>query len=105
MYRDADAARLYRDERLDEVASILAAGLLRLRNRAALPQAGDQENPPESGRAGLEVPAETVLSGKAGGWRAEAGDHEERSDRIKPFKTLHVSTAAPVKLVCTWSLR
>jgi hypothetical protein len=65
------------DERLREVASILAAGILRLHSRAALPAdpltlrplpqgegwgEGSPKSLPESGPDRLEVPAETVLS-------------------------------------------
>jgi hypothetical protein len=54
------------DERLAEVASILAAGVLRLHARAALPDdAGSQsapENLTESVSSCLEVSDETVLS-------------------------------------------
>jgi hypothetical protein len=65
------------DERLRELASILAAGVLRLRCRAALPAdpltfhplpkgegrgEGGPKNLPESGQDRLEVSAETVLS-------------------------------------------
>ena len=38
----ADAARLSPDERLREMASILAIGVLRLRQRAALPAGKDE---------------------------------------------------------------
>lgn len=58
-----DPSFLTPDQRRSEVASILAAGVLRLRARAAL--AGDDpgpENPPDSGLTCLEVPDETVLS-------------------------------------------
>lgn len=59
-------SRLTPDERLSEVAGILAAGILRLRARAALPEepgdSGDPENPDERGVSCLEVSAETVLS-------------------------------------------
>ena len=58
----ADAARLTPDERFREVATILAAGVLRLRQRAALPTDDRQGKPPESSTAGLEVLHETVLS-------------------------------------------
>ena len=52
---------------LREVAGILAAGILRLRARAALPGAQPgQENLPKSSEDGLEVPGETVLSGHTG---------------------------------------
>jgi hypothetical protein len=50
------------EQRLREVASILAVGVLRLRDRAALPPADKEENAAESPAAGLEVPDETVLS-------------------------------------------
>jgi len=58
-----DPSFLTPDERLSEVASILAAGVLRLHASAALP--GDNPAPeilPDSGPTCLEVPAETVLS-------------------------------------------
>lgn len=60
-----DPAAMTADERLREVARILAAGILRLRSRAALPDPGKHsgpKNPLESGPGCLEVPAETVLS-------------------------------------------
>ena len=59
-------ADLTPDERLAELADILAAGVLRLRARAALSGAASGEvAPKESDRGGvscLEVPTETVLS-------------------------------------------
>lgn len=58
----ADAARLTSDERLREVASILAAGVLRLRRRAALPTDDSRKQSAKSSAAGLEVSNETVLS-------------------------------------------
>jgi hypothetical protein len=58
----AETARLTPDERLREVATILAAGVLRLRQRAALPTDDAQKKPAELSAAGLEVPEETVLS-------------------------------------------
>jgi hypothetical protein len=58
----ADAALLSPDERLREVASILAAGVLRLRQRAALLADDAQTKSAKSSAAGLEVPDETVLS-------------------------------------------
>jgi hypothetical protein len=61
-----DPAAMSGDERLREIASILAAGILRLRTRAALPadpaSHSGPKNTRESGQACLEVPAETVLS-------------------------------------------
>lgn len=58
----AETTRLWPDERLREVAAILAAGVLRLRQRAALPPEKAPEKPAELPAAGLEVPEETVLS-------------------------------------------
>jgi hypothetical protein len=58
------------DERLREVAAILAAGVARLRLRAALPGSGGDgpgsEKPPESAPNCLEVSAETRLSVHSG---------------------------------------
>jgi len=62
MHDSADAAPITPDERLREVASILAAGVLRLRQRVALPTDDAQKNLAEMPVAGLEVPDETVLS-------------------------------------------
>ena len=62
MHDCADAALLSPNERLREVASILAIGVLRLRQRAALPTDARQKKPPELAAASLEVPDETVLS-------------------------------------------
>ena len=58
-----DPSFLTPGERLSEVAGILAAGVLRLHARAALP--GDNSGPEkslDSSPAGLEVSGETVLS-------------------------------------------
>jgi hypothetical protein len=55
------------EARLDELASILAEGLLRLRKRSALPQPnGDTPSTADSGRNGLEVSGETPLHGRRG---------------------------------------
>lgn len=66
MRSDADPAYMTPDERLREVASIFAAGLLRLRARVALPtepgQDSDAKNLPKSSQDCLEVSPETVLS-------------------------------------------
>jgi hypothetical protein len=62
----ADATRLSPDERLSEVAAILAAGVLRLRQRAALPAEKDVENPAKQSPDGLELSAETRLSVRVG---------------------------------------
>ena len=61
-----DPTSLTPDERLAEVAGILAAGVLRLHTRMALSPdvAGlsGRKNLAESAAPGLEVPDETVLS-------------------------------------------
>jgi len=62
----ADPTRLSPDERFREVATILAAGVLRLRQRSALSTENSEENVPESSPDGLEVPAETRLSVRVG---------------------------------------
>ena len=62
----ADPTRLSPDDRFREVAGILAAGILRLRQRSALSTENSKENKPESSPDGLEVPAETRLSVRVG---------------------------------------
>jgi hypothetical protein len=61
-----EARTLTDDQRLREIVRILAAGVLRLRARAALPPAAAQlagpQIVPESEPNCLEVPSETVLS-------------------------------------------
>jgi hypothetical protein len=61
-----DPSTLTPDERRAEVANILAAGILRLHTRAALPpssaSSSDQEKLAESAPSCLEVSDETVLS-------------------------------------------
>jgi hypothetical protein len=61
-----DPSTLTPDERRAEVANILAAGVLRLSARAALPgdapERSAPENPAESASSCLEVSDETVLS-------------------------------------------
>jgi hypothetical protein len=62
-----DPSFLTPDERLSELADILASGVLRLRARAAFP--GDDPRPeksPNSSPSGLEVFEETVLSVQRG---------------------------------------
>jgi hypothetical protein len=55
------------DERMRELASILAAGVLRLRARAALSDKhSGQKNLPESPANCLDVPPTTVLSVHSG---------------------------------------
>lgn len=62
----ADATRLSPDERLREAAAILAAGVLRLRQRVALPVENRGKNPEKQPPDGLEVSAETRLSVRVG---------------------------------------
>jgi len=61
MRPELDPARLTPEERLREVATILAGGLLRLRDRAALPNPTAPHPAPEipatASTQGLEVPA------------------------------------------------
>ena len=62
-----DPSSLTPDERLSEVATILAGGILRLYARSALPcDDPGPEKSPNSGPAGLEVSEETVLSVHSG---------------------------------------
>jgi hypothetical protein len=60
-----DESAVAEDDRLREIARILAGGVLRLRARVALPPAVQLPAPQillESGPNCLEVPPETVLS-------------------------------------------
>ena len=61
-----DSLSMTPDERRFAIAQILAAGILRLHTRAALPSASasssDAENSENHGSPRLEVPDETVLS-------------------------------------------
>lgn len=66
MHQCADAARLTPAERLREVASILAIGILRLRQPAALPTEDSQKKPPGLNVASVEGRDETVLSVRNG---------------------------------------
>jgi hypothetical protein len=54
------------EQRRREIARILAAGILRLRARAALAPAKSLEKPENSAANCLEVSSETVLSGQRG---------------------------------------
>ena len=62
----APAAHLPPEERLHEVANILAAAVLRLRQRAALPTEKQPENPENFPPEGLAIPRETRLSVRVG---------------------------------------
>jgi hypothetical protein len=58
-----DTTYLSGEERLSQIASILATAVLRLRSRAALmADSGQSENPRDSTQDCLDVPEETVLS-------------------------------------------
>jgi len=62
-----DPALLTPDQRLGEVASIMATGVLRPGARAAL--SGDdsnQKNSPNSSKSGLDVSEKTVLGDQSG---------------------------------------
>lgn len=62
-----DPAKMTPEQRVEEVAAILAAGVLRLRARAALPPpAAPSEIPSDSGRNGLDDAPETRLHGPHG---------------------------------------
>jgi hypothetical protein len=63
----AEAARGPDDQRLVDIASILAAGILRLRERQSLPVPKQVKNPGDSSRDRLELSGETVLSVVQGG--------------------------------------
>ena len=66
MSNRADAARLSPDERFREVAAILAAGVLRLRQRSVLSIEKTENNLAEVPPDGLEVPTEMRLSVSGG---------------------------------------
>ena len=55
------------EQRLVDIASILAAGILRLRKRQSLPISANDANPGESSSQRLELSGETVLSVVDGG--------------------------------------
>ncbi len=63
----ADSARTPDEQRLVDVASILAVGILRLRERQSLPVARQAKKPGESAAGRLELSGETVLSVVHGG--------------------------------------
>lgn len=63
----ADSTRRPDEQRLVDVASILAAGILRLRERQSLPDSKQLKNPGDSSPDRLELSGETVLSVLHGG--------------------------------------
>jgi hypothetical protein len=63
----AEAAHTPEEQRLVDVASILATGILRLRDRQSLPVAKQAKKPSDSAAGRLELSDETVLSVVHGG--------------------------------------
>ena len=63
----ADIARTPGEQRLADMAAILAAGILRLRERQSLPVPKRPENPDDSSPDPLELCGESVLSVIHGG--------------------------------------
>ena len=57
-----ETARTPDEQQLVEVASILAAGILRLRERDSLPESKQARNPAESSADRLELSTENVLT-------------------------------------------
>lgn len=62
----ANTTRPSPEERLSDVAAILAIGILRLRQRATLPTEEQPENPENLPPDGLAIPRETRLSVRVG---------------------------------------
>lgn len=62
----ADAACLSPEERLAEIATILANGILRLRQRTALPAGELPEYQEKTGADGPAIGRQTRLSGRVG---------------------------------------
>jgi len=60
-------ARTPDEQQLVDVASILATGILRLRERDSLPESKQARNPAESSAACLELSGENVLTVVHGG--------------------------------------
>ncbi len=65
MRPDLDPCQLTPDERRHEIASILARGIVRLRDRTAL-ATPDETNPTPAAEKPLALSSETVLSGHVG---------------------------------------
>lgn len=63
----AQPARTPDEQQLVDVASILAAGILRLRERDSLPESKQAGNPAESSADRLELSGENVLTVVHGG--------------------------------------
>ena len=62
-----ETARTPDEQQLVDVASILAAGILRLRERDSLPESKQARNPAESSADRLELSGENVLTVVHGG--------------------------------------
>ena len=60
MHHTDDPGQMTADQRLHEIAAILARGVLRWQKSAA--DSGNRQNPAKSATAGLEVSGETRLS-------------------------------------------
>jgi hypothetical protein len=67
MTKCAETARTTDEQRLVEIATILAAGILRLRNRQSLPVAKQAKKPSDLAADRLELSRETLLSVVHGG--------------------------------------
>ena len=63
----AETARTPDEQQLVDVASILAAGILRLRERDSLPESKQAGNPAKSSADRLELSGENVLTVVHGG--------------------------------------
>ncbi len=63
----AEAARTPDEQQLIDIASILAAGILRLRERDSLPESKQAGNPAESAADRLELSGQNVLTVVHGG--------------------------------------
>ena len=63
----AETARTPHEQQLVDVASILAAGILRLRERDSLPESKHPGNPAESAEDRLELSGKNVLTVVHGG--------------------------------------
>jgi hypothetical protein len=63
----AETARTPDEQQLVDVAAILAAGVLRLRERDSLPESKQTGNPAESAADRLELSGENVLTVVHGG--------------------------------------
>lgn len=63
----AETARTPHEQQLFDIASILATGILRLRERDSLPESKQAGNPAESSADRLELSGENVLTVVHGG--------------------------------------